>query len=157
MRCLFILLNINLVKLTLLKTSVTRKAVDQLSHKVLMMQEQMMCDAIKRGHEIGSNYEPLPGVPRAEIMKEVSGPVADERQNRLYDVLHKTDNYFAEGKDDVERAVNRYLKEEYVNIGENKIWTSTTNNYIVLVSYLSELHPFEDNKPGQEEEEEEDE
>lgn len=90
-------------------------------------------------------------------MKEVSGPVADERQNRLYDVLHKTDNYFAEGKDDVERAVNRYLKEEYVNIGENKIWTSTTNNYIVLVSYLSELHPFEDNKPGQEEEEEEDE
>lgn len=137
---LSILLDINLVKLTLLKSSVTRRVTDQTLHPKVEGDEDMILDTIGRGSELVERYIPPADVLKEDIVKGIAGPTNEARRKRLFEVLHKSDNYFKEKKDDIEKAVDIYLEEEYRK-AEPLIWTSTSNDLTVLMSYLSDLHP----------------
>ncbi len=149
MRCLSILLDANLLKLTILKSSPARVVSTRLTHTVLMANNpEMFVDTIGHVDELVDNYEPTGKMLKVDS-KQITNTVEEEKQMRLYKVLHLSDNYFTDQKEDVEKAVDVYLQQEYQKLNRRVSQLQTVpNDYFVLMSYLSDLHPLEDEKEG---------
>ncbi|KLO09050.1 hypothetical protein SCHPADRAFT_893403 [Schizopora paradoxa] len=144
LRCLSILLDDELIKLALLKSSPSRVILSNKTHHFRLHVQEMSKEAIDRFGDVAKTFEAPPALKmtKEEIVGKAMSPAVVASRDQLRKLFQEDNATLAEAQTVTEKAVDLYLYSEFLNL-KPRLLSTTMNDYLVLMAYLTDLHTEE--------------
>lgn len=141
MRCLSVLLDDELVKIALLKSSSTRLVLDQNVHIKQLRDEKMKDHVLSKFSVLAENYVAPPGFEKTtkQVKEESMSPAAVAARAQLRDLSRQDNTSIEKARGNTETTVDNFLMLTY-NRMQPRIWKRPMDDYVLLISALTDLH-----------------